>query len=237
MENYIKYQEMMKAQINEQYSKMIEARKAQKEISPIAPNNESSSQAEEDLNRFLPHSSLVDFGAKKGGNSGAQDQDSPKEGVDPDVGEYQIDFSHPDSFNITGGRLEDEMEKLKASMIQDQGYIRGEENDIKFIDDSEKARIDEIYRQKLDQVNSAGEGGEDPLQDSNAMSKYDLDVIQENFDGESGSLTKTLSKSKSKSRKDKESPDTGKKSSTKHQMANDASLNSLTEVREEALEE
>ena len=75
------------------------------------------------------------------------------------------------------------------------------------------------------------------MQDSNAMSKYDLDVIQENFDGESGSLTKTLSKSKSKSRKDKESPDTGKKSSTKHQMANDASLNSLTEVREEALEE
>ena len=89
--------------------------------------------------------------------------------VDPDVGEYQIDLDHPDSFN------------LETHIIEEAIENKSTQKDI-------KKEIDEIYKQdeygiEMDMEMEYGE--EEEFRKSGAFSgNYDLDIIQEFPDDE-----------------------------------------------------
>ena len=95
-------------------------------------------------------------------------ESSVKLGVDPDVGEYQINLDHPDSFNLETQLAHDEMNEMEKD--KEMGFHLKDEE------------IDEIYEHE-DYGYEVGEE-ENQFRKSGFSGNYDLDIIHENPDDE-----------------------------------------------------
>lgn len=67
-----------------------------------------NSDEEDDLDRFLPPKDSAKYQKIE---QIVFDEAELKKGVDPEVGPYQIDLDHPDSFNLDNEMEDGEMER------------------------------------------------------------------------------------------------------------------------------
>jgi hypothetical protein len=96
-------------------------------------------------------------------------ESSVKLGVDPDVGEYQINLDHHDSFNLETQLEGDDMNEME--MVKPLSFHPREQE------------IDEIYEHE-EYGYEMGEEEEANFRKSGFSGNYDLEIIHENADDE-----------------------------------------------------
>ena len=128
----------------------------------------------------------------------SQKKQNSQHGIDPDVGEYQIDLDMPDSFSM---QLEEKPQKYSSKAVQGIG----EEYD------EHQEELDEIYEEDY----GAEEAAEEMNFRATGHSGFNnLDIIHENPDDE----IDASGASKSKSKSEKETPPTKESKGSKGKM-------------------
>jgi hypothetical protein len=79
-----------------------------------------------------------------------EDDSGLKQGVDPDVGEYQIDLDQPDSFTLGDDLDEDHFQRYKQKL--GRAYAMGDEDE-----DEENEELDDIYNDGEDEYGEEAE--------------------------------------------------------------------------------
>ena len=141
----------------------------------------------QEMEKALPRESRFEAAATTAGDT--KKESKLKRGIDPDVGEYQIDLDQPDSFTL-GEDLDEEHYKRYKEKFGGRGV------GYNFDDEEEHEDFDDLYEDEGEYGEEAEERafrGSGTAGMSNGFSH--LEVIPEKEDEVDGSLSKSKSKS------------------------------------------
>jgi hypothetical protein len=142
----------------------------------------------QEIEKTLPRESRFEAPATTAADTKKGDE-KLKRGIDPDVGEYQIDLDQPDSFTL-GEDLDEENYKRYKEKFGGRGM------GYDFDDEEEHEDLEDLYEDEGEygeEAEDQGFRGSGTAGMSNGFSH--LDIIQENEDEHDGSLSKSKSKS------------------------------------------
>ena len=142
-----------------EYTKYMDEKKKQIEGKNNADDiEEETSSDEDDIRRHT---------------SDNKTKSSIKKGIDPDVGAYQIDLNHPDSFSLAEEMEKQDRQKNKFTNGMGMGYHLDD-------DFGEEEMMRDMYGEEEEEDNYEHEKSmENEMRGTGGLSSFNLDIIQE----------------------------------------------------------